>query len=87
MKYILDSGMGTELEAREINIPDWKKSIWTANALIFNPDTVKDIHIENIEAGSNVIITKQLLRLTKYSKKRKLKGRLLKTCAVLNLYC
>ena len=24
MKYILDSGMGTELEAREINIPDWK---------------------------------------------------------------
>ena len=57
MKYILDSGMGTELEAREINIPDWKKSIWTANALIFNPDTVKNIHIENIEAGSNVIIT------------------------------
>ena len=40
MKYILDSGMGTELEAREINIPDWKKSIWTANALIFNPDIV-----------------------------------------------
>ena len=33
MKYILDSGMGTELEAREINIPDWKKSIWTANVL------------------------------------------------------
>ena len=57
MKYILDSGMGTELEAREINIPDWKKSIWTANALIFNPDIVKNIHIENIEAGSNVIIT------------------------------
>ena len=57
MKYILDTGMGTELEAREINIPDWKKSIWSANALIHSPDTIRDIHLENIKAGSNVIIT------------------------------
>ena len=57
MKYILDSGMGTELEAREINIPDWKKSIWSANALIHSPDIIRDIHIENIKAGSNVITT------------------------------
>ena len=49
--------MGTELEAREINIPDWKKSIWSANALIHSPDIIRDIHIENIKAGSNVITT------------------------------
>ena len=57
MKYILDTGMGTELQERGVNVPDWKKSIWSADALIHNPESVKDIHKANIEAGSNVIIT------------------------------
>ena len=49
--------MGTELQERGVNVPDWKKSIWSADALIHNPESVKDIHKANIEAGSNVIIT------------------------------
>ena len=57
MKYILDTGMGTELQERGVNVPDWKKSIWSADALIHNPESVKNIHKANIEAGSNVIIT------------------------------
>ena len=57
MKYILDTGMGTELQERGINVPDWKQSIWSADALIHDPKSVKDIHTANIEAGSNVIIT------------------------------
>ena len=57
MKYILDTGMGTELQERGINVPDWKQSIWSADALINDPKSVKDIHTANIEAGSNVIIT------------------------------
>ncbi len=57
MKYILDTGMGTELQESGINVPDWKQSIWSADALIHDPKSVKDIHTANIEAGSNVIIT------------------------------
>ena len=48
MKYILDTGMGTELQERGVNVPDWKKSIWSAAALIHNPESVKDIHKANI---------------------------------------
>ena len=57
MKYILDTGMGTELQERGINVPDWKQSIWSADALIHDPQSVREIHLANIEAGSNVIIT------------------------------
>ena len=57
MKYILDTGMGTELQERGVNVPDWKKSIWSADALINDPESVREIHKANIDAGSNVIIT------------------------------
>ena len=42
MKYILDSAMGTELNKRGFEVPDWKKSIWSAHALIHNPQAVKE---------------------------------------------
>jgi len=57
MKYILDSAMGTELNKRGFEVPDWKKSIWSAHALIHNPKAVKEIHEDNIKMGCNVITT------------------------------
>ena len=51
---VLDSAMGTELEARgaDISIP-----LWSARALFENPDTVRQIHIDNIDAGADIITT------------------------------
>ena len=57
MKYLLDSAMGTELHKRGFEVPDWKKSIWSAHALIHNPQVVKEIHEDNIKMGCNVITT------------------------------
>ena len=57
MKYILDSGMGTELKDRGYKVPDWKKSIWSAHALNEEPEAILEIHLANISAGCNVITT------------------------------
>ena len=55
--YILDSALGTELENRGEYLPSFKTSIWSAYSLIHNPEIIKQIHIENIEAGADVITT------------------------------
>ncbi len=49
---VLDSAMGTELEARgaDISLP-----LWSARALFEKPDTVRQIHIDNIDAGADII--------------------------------
>ncbi len=57
MKYLLDSGMGDELEQRGFEVPDWKTSIWSVSALIKSPNAVVEIHTDNIKAGCNVITT------------------------------
>lgn len=54
---ILDSALGTELEHRGEYLPSFKTSIWSAYSLIHNPEIIKQIHIENIEAGADVITT------------------------------
>ena len=54
---ILDSALGTELENRGEHLPSFKTSIWSAYSLINNPDAIKQIHIDNIEAGADVITT------------------------------
>ena len=54
---ILDSALGTELENRGEYLPSFKTSIWSAYSLIHNPDAIKQIHIDNIEAGADVITT------------------------------
>lgn len=51
---VLDAGMGKDLKMRGIPIPE---TIWSANALLVAPDAVRDIHIENIQAGADVITT------------------------------
>ena len=54
---ILDSALGTELENRGEYLPSFKTSIWSAHCLIHNPEVIKQIHIDNIEAGADVITT------------------------------
>jgi homocysteine S-methyltransferase len=51
---ILDSAMGTELKERgeDISLP-----LWSAGPLLSNPDMVREIHIENIDAGADIITT------------------------------
>jgi S-methylmethionine-dependent homocysteine/selenocysteine methylase len=54
---ILDSALGTEIENRGEFLPSFKTSIWSAYCLIHNPDLILQIHIDNIEAGADVITT------------------------------
>jgi S-methylmethionine-dependent homocysteine/selenocysteine methylase len=49
---LLDGGMGQELYRRNIK---GDKVLWSANALLSDPEAVRDIHIEFIEAGADVI--------------------------------
>ena len=54
---LLDAALGTQLAVNGEEVPDWKKSIWSAYSLINNPDAILKIHIDNIEAGADVITT------------------------------
>ena len=54
---LLDAALGTQLAVNGENVPDWKKSIWSAYTLINNPDAILKIHVDNIEAGADVITT------------------------------
>ncbi len=51
---LLDGGMGRELRARGAPLLD---TIWSANGLVAAPDVVKQIHIDYIDAGADVITT------------------------------
>lgn len=49
---ILDGAMGTELERRGI---DTGLPLWSANALLTAPEAVKQIHLDYLRAGAEVI--------------------------------
>jgi S-methylmethionine-dependent homocysteine/selenocysteine methylase len=50
---ILDGGMGAELKGRGL---EWRyRELWATNALLFEPDMVRTLHQEYIEAGARVI--------------------------------
>ncbi|MCC6865319.1 MAG: homocysteine S-methyltransferase family protein [Ignavibacteria bacterium] len=49
---ILDSAMGTELQQRGVSVG---LPLWSAQALIDKPDTVRHIHIDNIDTGADII--------------------------------
>jgi S-methylmethionine-dependent homocysteine/selenocysteine methylase len=55
MVTLLDGGMGFELKLRGARVPSHTESIWSAQALIEDPDAVVDIHIAYIEAGADVL--------------------------------
>tara|TARA_B100001057_G_scaffold114836_2_gene113287 strand:- start:1685 stop:2578 length:894 start_codon:yes stop_codon:yes gene_type:complete len=54
---LLDAALGTQLAVNGEMLPDWKNSIWSAHALINKPDSILKIHLDNIEAGADVITT------------------------------
>lgn len=51
---LLDGGMGSELRFRGVEILD---TIWSANALIVAPQVVRQIHLDYINAGADIITT------------------------------
>ena len=53
---LLDGAMGTELQARGAAVPDYRSSIWSAMSLLRDPDLVRQIHLDYIRAGADVII-------------------------------
>ena len=63
---ILDGAMGTELQRRGV---DTDLPLWSANALIVNPETVLQTHTEYIEAGAD-IITANTFRTTRRTMRR-----------------
>jgi S-methylmethionine-dependent homocysteine/selenocysteine methylase len=52
---LLDGGMGFELQLRGTKVPSHTESIWSALALIEDPDAVVDVHVAYIEAGADVL--------------------------------
>jgi len=51
---LLDGGTGRELRRRGVPILD---TIWSANALVVAPNTVREVHLDYISAGADVITT------------------------------
>ena len=60
---LLDGAMGTELAKRDVDIP---LPLWSADANVTHPNIVKDIHIDYIKAGADIITT-NTFRTTSYS--------------------
>ena len=52
---LLDGGMGTELRAQGVDVPDHITSIWSAQALAEAPRAVEEVHRSYIDAGADVI--------------------------------
>lgn len=55
MVTLLDGGIGFELKLRGVKVPSHSESIWSALALIEDPDAVVNVHVDYIEAGADVL--------------------------------
>ena len=51
---IMDGGTGTEIRRRGVALG---KKTWSAEPLLTNPDTVREVHEDYIRAGAEIIIT------------------------------
>ena len=51
---ILDGGLATELEERGYNL---NTKLWSAELLLKNPNAIRDVHLDYLRAGADVIIT------------------------------
>ncbi|ODV63980.1 Homocysteine S-methyltransferase [Ascoidea rubescens DSM 1968] len=49
-----DGAMGTELEKRGVDVSN---PLWSTIALLNNPSTIKEIHMDYLKSGSNILIT------------------------------
>ena len=63
MITILDGGMGGEIQRR---VPEAAHGLWSAAALIDNPEMVTEIHQEYIAAGATVITTNTYSTIPSY---------------------
>jgi len=54
---VLDGSMGTALRSFGVQVPDYRKSVWSALALMQAPDIVQQLHHDYIRAGADVITT------------------------------
>jgi S-methylmethionine-dependent homocysteine/selenocysteine methylase len=55
MVTLLDGGMGSELRLRGVAIASHTESLWSAKALLDDPEAVVDVHSAYIEAGADVL--------------------------------
>ena len=51
---ILDGGLSFPLEEKKIQM---NQNLWTAELLISNPEIIRDVHINYINAGAEIITT------------------------------
>ncbi len=51
---VLDGAMATELEKRGV---DTSSDLWSATALINNPEAVRDVHTSYFAVGADIAIT------------------------------
>src|SRR5436190_13562242 len=51
---VLDGGLATELERRGADLRD---PLWSAKLLLENPDLIRQVHVDYLAAGANVITT------------------------------
>lgn len=51
---LLDGATGTELDRRGVNVP---LPLWSARALLDDPDAVEQIHVDYLNAGADIITT------------------------------
>ena len=67
MVTLLDGGIGFELKLRGVEVPSHLDSIWSAQALMADPEAVESVHHDYITAGADVVtinnysVTPQLL--------------------------
>ncbi len=73
---ILDGSLGTELRKRGVRVTDYKSSIWSAFALIDDPDAVIELHEDYINAGAEVITVNNYSLTRKLLKREKMEDRL-----------
>ncbi|MCH8087490.1 MAG: homocysteine S-methyltransferase family protein [Chloroflexi bacterium] len=51
---IMDGGTGSELHRRGLPVSD---KIWSGEALLSQPDAIREIHEDYIKAGAEIVIT------------------------------
>ena len=72
MVKILDGGMGGEIQRR---LPNAAQGLWSATALLEDPDLVVNLHREYIEAGAEIITTNTYSTIPSYLAKADLAHR------------
>lgn len=56
---ILDGGFSNQLSTYNVDFE--RTDLWTANALITRPDLIKNVHLDYLKAGSDIITTVKII--------------------------